>query len=85
MRTQQEIFLDLQEAQREFERAKAEFTDSARGEIDPMQEVAYFPNEELIAARRRLETARYRLEQLYDEYDFYLVHQNGSQGGDEYI
>jgi hypothetical protein len=85
MRTQEEILADLEEAKKEFERAEAEFTDSNRGEIDPAQEVALNPKEELILARKRLDTVRDRMEELRNEYDFFLDHQSGAQGGDEPI
>ncbi len=85
MRTEEEIIADLGEAQKEYDMAEAEFTHSVRNQIDPSQEVADNPSDEMIAARDRLESARDRLEDLRDEYDFYLVHQGGAQGGDEVL
>ena len=85
MRTQEEILADLEEAQREYKRAEAEFTHSLNNQIDPTQEVADNPSEDIIAAQKRLETARDRLEDLREEYDFYLIHQGGAQGGDEVL
>ncbi len=76
---------DLNEARREYELAEAEFTHGSRDEIDPNQEVADNPTEEMIAARDRLESARDRLEQLREEYDLYLIYQSGAQGGDEVL
>jgi hypothetical protein len=85
MRTQEEILADLNEARKEYELAEAEFTHSNKDEIDPDQEVADNPTEEMIEARDRLEMARDRLERLREEYDLYLIYQSGAQGGDEVL
>jgi len=85
MRQQEQILAEMEAARKEFVRAEASFTGSARGQIDPDQEVADNPTEEMFAARDRYETARIWLERVSDEYNFYLEHQHGAQGTDEGI
>jgi hypothetical protein len=78
LRTEEQILAEIHQAQREYERAEAAFTHTTRGQIDPIQEVADNPMPEMIEAQEALEIARLHLEELQDEYEFYLANQPGS-------
>jgi hypothetical protein len=69
---------EIEQAQKEYERAEAAFTHIAKGQIDPVQEVSQNPSEEMIRAQEHLAIARRHLERLQDEYEFYLSHQPGA-------
>jgi hypothetical protein len=79
LRTEEEILAEIEQAQKEYERAEAAFTHSFRDHIDPIQEVSDNPSPEMIQAQERLQVARGYLEQLRDEYEFFLANQPGSQ------
>ncbi len=78
MRTEEQILAEIHQAQKVYDRAEAAFTHTIRGQIDPVQEVADNPTPEMIKAQEALENARLHLEQLRDEYEFYLANQPGS-------
>lgn len=79
MRNQELILAELEAAQKEYDRAKAEFTESLRGQIDPDQEIALNPSDEMLDARDRLENAQLWLERLQEEYEFFLLNKTGVQ------